>query len=103
MAVDLHIEELVLHGFAARDRGRIAAAVESELARLLSAGSAQALLGNPAGLESLNGGVFEVKAGAQPQDAGKQIARAVFRGLENRAGASASPSRARGAQGGGKR
>jgi hypothetical protein len=103
MAVDLHIEELVLHGFAARDRGRIAAAVETELARLLSAGQAQTLLKNPAGLENLNAGVFEVKAGARPQEAGTQIARAVFRGLKNHAGAPASPSRTRSGTGGGPR
>jgi hypothetical protein len=92
MAVDLHIEELVLHGFAARDRARIAAAMESELARLLSAERAQTLLRNPAGLENLNAGVFEVKPGARPQETGTQIARAVFRGLGGRAGASGSQS-----------
>ena len=103
MAIDLHIEELVLHGFAARDRGRIAAAVESELARLLSTGQAQTLLGNSAGLENLNAGIFEVKAGAKPQQAGTQIARAVFRSLENHARAAASPSRTRSRPGGGQR
>jgi hypothetical protein len=103
MAIDLHIEELVLHGFAARDRGRIAAALETELARLLSAERAQGLLANPAGLGNLNAGVFEVKAGARPQEAGTQIARAVFRGLKNHAGASASPSRTRSGPGGGQR
>jgi hypothetical protein len=101
MGVDLHIEELVLHGFAARDRGRIAAAVESELARLLSAERMQSLLANPVDLGNLKVGVFEVKAGAKPQEAGTQIARAVFRGLKN--GASASRSRTRSGQGGGPR
>ena len=35
-AVQLHIEELVLHGFAPADRYRIAAAVQLELTRLLA-------------------------------------------------------------------
>jgi hypothetical protein len=103
MAVDLHIEELVLHGFAARDRQRIAAAVETELARLLSAEGKRGAFAKPVGLERLNAGVFEMKAGAKPQEAGTQIARAVFRGLQNHAGATASRSRTRGGAGGGPR
>lgn len=35
--VELHIEELVLHGFARGDRYAIADAIEHELARLLAA------------------------------------------------------------------
>jgi hypothetical protein len=41
-----------------------------------------------------------VKAGARPQEAGKQIARAVFRGLRHQA-ASATASRIRRGPGGG--
>ena len=35
-AIDLHIDELVLHGFNPADRHRIGEAVRSELARLLT-------------------------------------------------------------------
>lgn len=102
MGVDLHIEELVLHGFAARDRHRIAAAMEAELTRLLSAEGKQSSLANPAGLGRLNAGAFEVKAGAKPQEAGTQIARAVYRTLSHQAGVSGARSRTRSGQGGGK-
>jgi hypothetical protein len=103
MGIDLHIDELVLHGFAARDRGRIAAAVESELARLLSAEGMRGLLAHPAGLERLDAGAFAVKAGATPRETGTQIARSVFRGLQSHAGAAVSRSSARSTHGGGRR
>jgi hypothetical protein len=102
MAVELHIEELVLHGFAAHDRHRIAAAVELELTRLFSAEGNQARLANPAAIARLNGGTFQIKAGSKPQEAGAQIARAVFRSLSNHAGASAAATDTRSKQGGGR-
>jgi hypothetical protein len=102
MGIELRIEELVLHGFAARDRHRIAAAVESELTRMLNAEGTEGALGNPAELGRLNGGAFEVKPGTKPQEAGTRIARAVFRSLRNHAGASASAVGTRNRQGGGK-
>jgi len=102
MGIDLHIEELVLHGFAARDRHRIAAAVESELTRLLSAEPQQNSLANHVGIARLNGGAFKLKAGSKPQEAGTQIARAVFRSLRSHAGASAAQTLTRSGQGGGK-
>jgi|NGEPerStandDraft_6_1074524.scaffolds.fasta_scaffold28236_3 hypothetical protein len=91
MGIDLHIEELVLHGFAACDRHKIAEAVQIELTRLLSAQAPQSLLSTPLAFERMNGGVFNIKAGAKPQATGKQIARAVFRGLRQQAKAASSP------------
>jgi len=102
MGVELHIEELVLHGFAARDRLRIADAVQVELARLLRAEGKQSALANPVGIARLNGGAFEMKAGSKPQEAGTQIARAVFRSLSNHAGAPAAATSTRSRHGGGK-
>jgi len=83
MGIELHIEELVLHGFEAKDRHRIAGEVERELARLV--GDGQGLRGNIA-IERLNGGEFRVPAGAKPQAAGKQIAQSVYRSLRQQAG-----------------
>ena len=54
MGIELHIEELVLHGFAARDRQRIAAAVQLELSRLMgTAGAADFAKIPPATIDSL--------------------------------------------------
>ena len=76
----IHIEELVLHGFAASDRHRIAGEVERELSRLMGEGRLAGFRENLT-LERMNGGTFKVEAGAKAQAAGTQIARAVFRGL----------------------
>lgn len=81
MGVDLHIEELVLHGFAARDRNRIAREVERELTRLISERKLPGSRENRA-FERIDGGVFQVRAGAKPEAAGTQIAHAIYRGLQ---------------------
>ncbi len=85
MGVELHIEEIVLHGFAARDRHRIAAAVQVELARLLAAEGQANLLKGRWSLETVNAGAFKVQANAKPQAAGAQIAQAVYRTMKREA------------------
>jgi hypothetical protein len=91
----VHIDELVLHGFALTDRHKIARAVEVELVRLMSTGGLQGLGKHPLTLERIRGGAFKVTAGAKPQAAGTQIARAVFQGLRQSSRASARAHRAR--------
>jgi hypothetical protein len=94
-SVDVHIDELVLHGFAPGDRHRIAGAVEIELARLMSEGGQLAFPKNPPDLGRINAGAFRVEAGAKPQAVGTEIARAVFRSLRQHARASARAGRTR--------
>ena len=81
--VKLHIEELVLHGFTAGDHHRVSHAVQQELERLLSQGGLR-VHGNEAGLrlERLHAGSFHVKPGAKPLNLGSEIARAVFRSVQ---------------------
>lgn len=80
--VQVRIEELVLHGFAAGDRRRIAAAVEGELARLIGKGGQSAIAQNSPALERMDGGTFKVQGNARPQTSGTQIAQAVYRSLQ---------------------
>jgi len=100
--VRVHIEELVLHGFASGDRRRIAAAVELELARLMGEGGRPGWRENPPALDRMAGGTIRVKAGAKPEAAGTDIARAVVRSLRQHARASAV-ARAVGPRAGGRR
>lgn len=79
--VRVHIEELVLHGFAPADRHRIAAAVETELARLTRNGGGTGWWQSSPVLEQINGGAFQVEAGAPPQKSGTQIAQTIYRSL----------------------
>jgi hypothetical protein len=73
--VELHIEELVLTGFAESDRHRIGDAVEHELARLLRQNGLQ---GNSAAVDLVNAGRFKVARGARAQEIGRQIAQTVY-------------------------
>lgn len=79
--LDLHIDELVLHGFDHVDRWELAAAVERALAHLFAERGAPASLNQGGTRASLDGGVFAVPRGAGAQEIGGQIALAVYRSL----------------------
>jgi len=86
--INLHIEELVLHGFAPGDRYIIADAVERELSHLLaqqfmpftSAGIPRTLA-HDLGNSRLDAGAFNVARGSRADSIGIQIAQAVHGGL----------------------
>jgi hypothetical protein len=80
-AVEVHIEELVLHGFAPGDRHAIAEAVQHELARLIGEGQLPVSHGSPVALAQIDAGAFQVRAGSKPASSGTQIARSVFRSM----------------------
>jgi hypothetical protein len=82
LAIELHVEELVLEGFAPAERHAVADAFERELSRLL------AERGLPSAREGAGGAAFDVDAGSvriapgtRAGAAGAQIARAVYGGL----------------------
>jgi hypothetical protein len=79
--VELHIEELVLRGFAPGDRYRIGEAMERELARLFDEQGVSPSLAQGGEFAHLDGGVFKVASGSKPEAIGAQVAQAVFRGL----------------------
>ena len=76
--VELHIEELVLHGFAPADRYRIGAGLERELARLFAAGGVPPLFETSLEVERLDGGAFQTSSGARAERIGAQTAQAVY-------------------------
>jgi len=79
--IELHIEELVLHGFAPGDRYRIGEAVEQELTRLLADRGVPQSLAEGGEIASVDGGAFEVAAGSRAEVVGAQVAKAVYGGL----------------------
>ncbi|MFZ3168354.1 MAG: hypothetical protein WA130_12115 [Candidatus Methanoperedens sp.] len=79
--IKLHIEELVLHGFAPGDRYRIAEAVEREIARLFSEQGMPQSLNRGGEIERLDGGAFEAARGSKPEAIGAKVARTVYGGL----------------------
>jgi hypothetical protein len=83
-SIELHIEELVLHGFSAGDRNRIADALRVELTRLLTEESASLPIAADrmdTGIESLDAGTVRVISESRSGVIGGQIAQALFGGL----------------------
>jgi hypothetical protein len=76
--VELHIEELVLRGFAPGDRYRIGEAVERELARLFDEQGVPPSLAQSVDVSRLDGGAFKAASGSNPEAIGAQVAQAVF-------------------------
>ena len=79
--IELHIEELVLHGFDPGDGRRIGSALEAELTRLLTEQGLPPSLARGAEIEHLRGERFEVTPDTAPEEIGGHVARAVYGGL----------------------
>jgi hypothetical protein len=80
-SVDVHIEELVLRGFALGDRYRIAEAMEQELSRLIADHGVPGSLANGDDLHQVDGGSFQAGPLLTPEATGRQVAQALFDGL----------------------
>jgi len=83
MNIELHIEELVLHGFEAGDRQAIGEAVQGELSRLLAERGVPASLADGGELGHVDGGAFNARPGAGAESIGAQIASVVHGGLRS--------------------
>lgn len=79
ISIELQIDELLLTGFAPGDRGRIAAALSSELTRLLLEHGLPPALLHGGNFDRIDGGAFQLKSGERPETVGRQIAASVFR------------------------
>ena len=73
----VRIGEIVLHGFPALDRHRVAAAFQQELARLLAAGGVPGAWASAARSHALDAGRFELPPDLAPDTLGERIAQAV--------------------------
>lgn len=78
-SIEVHIDELVLHGFSQADRRPIADAIERELSALLACDGLP--VARSFEIEHLNGGTFRVGETARPESAGASVARAIYGGL----------------------
>src|SRR5262249_30175456 len=77
-SIELHVDELILHGFAPHDRAIIAAAVERELGRILAERGAPPRWAQGADVARLDGGSFSMAPGAGADAVGAQVARAIY-------------------------
>lgn len=79
--IELHIEELVLHGFAPGDRHAIGDAVEHELTRLFAEQSLASSSIVSHERAHIDAGDVHVAPESMAQSVGAQVARAVHGGL----------------------
>jgi hypothetical protein len=82
MNIHLHIDELVLHGFAPGDRYHIAEAVQAELSCMLVERGVPAALAQGGSAERVATDDFNMGAAPRPAIVGRQIAQAVYGGLD---------------------
>jgi hypothetical protein len=81
MNLELEIRELVLDGFPAADRDRIARAVHKELERLFSERGVPISLQGGGDVARIDGGSFQVAPNSSPEATGTQVARALYGGM----------------------
>jgi hypothetical protein len=80
-SVELHIEELVLHGFAPGDCYLVGEAVERELTRLFTEQGTPPAITQDGEIEHVDGGSFEIIAGSNAATIGRQLAREIYGGF----------------------
>jgi hypothetical protein len=80
-SIELHIDELVLEGFAPGDRYVIGDAVQQELAHVLAQRSVPMSLRSENATDEIKGQTFIVPHNAKPHAMGRRIARAVYQGF----------------------
>ncbi len=80
--VELHIEELLLHGFPPSARHRIGDALAQELTRLLAEEGVPPALAEGGESPRLDVGPFQTAHDARPEAVGAQIAQAVYGGFK---------------------
>ena len=77
--IELHIDELVLHGFGWLDRSELGAAVERALARLFAERGVPASLNRNDKVERLDTATVRAQPEAGVHELGGQIAQAIYR------------------------
>jgi hypothetical protein len=80
--VELHIEELLLHGFPPGESQVIGEAVEQELSRLFTERGVPPSLVSGADVPNVDGGTLENSPGLTSEAFGARVARALYGGLE---------------------
>ncbi len=78
-SLELHIEELVLHGFDHLDRAELGTVVEQALNQLFTERGVPPALKQGGSIDSLDGGRFTAQPDTGAHEVGGQIAQAIYR------------------------
>ncbi len=76
--VELHIEELVFEGLSPAEARRAGAALQAELARLFSERGLPAGFRGCSAVETLDGGVIDLRPGLRPEAVGQLVAQRLY-------------------------
>lgn len=77
-SIELHIEELVLHGFTPGQRYQVAADIQMELSRLFAERGLPASFNGGFHIDQLNAGSLQANNVADKTSAGSRIAGAIY-------------------------
>ena len=94
--IEVHIEELVLHGFTPGNRHEIAAALRQQLVQLLS--GHEFPVGAHLDHAAIDAGSFHVVSGERGARIGANVAQSVYRGLSAALPSSGSQSESAGSK-----
>lgn len=78
--IEIHIEELVLHGVDVADRHAVAEALQRELRALVEAEGVHTLLTEPGRFERWRPGPLHVEPGMKPEQLGARLAQTLHQG-----------------------
>lgn len=79
--IELHIDELVLDGFAGLDGGAVEQALAESLTRLLAQQGVPASLAGGVSLPGLDAGAVELPSGLDSRDMGQRLGNVLYRGM----------------------
>ncbi|MDX2506087.1 MAG: hypothetical protein QNL62_16640 [Gammaproteobacteria bacterium] len=86
MNINLHIDQLVLHGFDQIDRDQVGLAIQRELTRLIIEQGLPASLNQTNTIGNLNAGEFRpsvmTAANTGTNSVGTQVAQKIYRGMQ---------------------
>lgn len=79
--IELHIDELVLHGFSEHNQAQLVEAIEHEIIRVLQDRGLPAGLSADAAIGRLNAGTFTLQVDAKTEIVGQNIANSIYNGF----------------------
>lgn len=80
--INIHIDNLVIHGFDRIERDQVGSAVQKELSRLISEQGLPSALKKSQTIGNLNAGEFRTGKSSSPRNVGIQVAQKIYRGME---------------------
>jgi hypothetical protein len=79
VSIEVQIDEIILHGFAQRDRHIIGDAIQSELVRLIAEQGVPSSIQPGREAARLDAGTFALQYGMRPDAIGMQVAQAIYK------------------------